>query len=88
MLYIHKSFESRDKGKRPGKLTKGVILFTVTIVYNARVAATAMASCSFGEIVHTPYSPDITPSDYFLYSNLKKDLRHSYFDSDESLSHR
>ncbi|CAH2086548.1 unnamed protein product [Euphydryas editha] len=28
----------------------------------------------FSEIDHPPYSPDLVPSDFFLFSNLKKDL--------------
>ena len=31
---------------------------------------------------HPPYSPDLTPSDYHLFSGLKKQLKGRHFSSD------
>lgn len=74
------------KSKRRGKLTKGVLLLHDNApVHKAKIAVSAMTSCSFEEIVHPPYSPDLAPSDYFLFPNLKKELRGRHFDSDKSL---
>ena len=42
-----------------------------------------MKECGFKKIEHPPYSPDLAPSDYYLFSKLKKYLRGRKFDDDE-----
>ncbi|GBP62425.1 Mariner Mos1 transposase [Eumeta japonica] len=58
--------------KRRGKLSR-VVLFLQDIasVHTARVSRQALKDTGFSEIDHPPYSPDLAPSDYFLFSNLK-----------------
>lgn len=74
------------KEKRRGKLAKGVLLLHDNApVHKARVAVSAVASCGFEEINHPPYSPDLAPSDYFLFPSLKKDLRGRRFEDEMSL---
>ena len=36
-------------------------------------------------IPHPAYSPDLAPSDFFLFPNLKKDIRGLHFQSDEEV---
>ena len=36
-------------------------------------------------IPHPVYSPDLAPNDFFLFPNLKKDIRGCYFRSDEEV---
>ena len=36
-------------------------------------------------IPHPAYSPDLAPSDYFLFPNLKKDIRKCHIRSDEEV---
>ena len=36
-------------------------------------------------IPHPAYSPDLAPSDFFLFPNLKKDIRGLHFRSDEEV---
>ena len=36
-------------------------------------------------IPHPTYSPDLAPSDYFLFPNLKKDIRGRHFRSNEEV---
>ena len=36
-------------------------------------------------IPHPAYSPDLAPSDFFLFPNLKKDIRECHFWSDEEV---
>lgn len=72
--------------KRRGKLARGVLFLQDNApVHTARVARRALAETGFEEINHPPYSPDLAPSDYFLFSNLKKDLRGRRFSSDEEM---
>lgn len=74
------------KGKRRGKLTAGVLLLHDNApVHKARVAKAAVRECGFEEITHPPYSPDLAPSDYYLFPNLKKHLRGKRFSDDEEL---
>ena len=36
-------------------------------------------------ILHPAYSPDLAPSDFYLFPNLKKDVRGCHFWSDEDV---
>lgn len=59
--------------KRRGKLAKGVLFLQDNApVHTARVARRALGETGFEEINHPPYSPDLAPSGYFIFSNLKK----------------
>ena len=40
------------------------------------------------ELPHPPYSPDIAPSDYFLFGYLKSRLRGFSFENEEMLKNR
>ena len=63
------------KSKRPGKLTKGVLLHQDNVpAHKSLVAMSPVHDCCFELIDHTPYSPDLAPSDYFLFQNVKKHL--------------
>ena len=42
--------------------------------HNDVVAIAAVRDCDFELVNHHPYSPDLTPSDYFLFPNIKKIL--------------
>ena len=44
-----------------------------------------MRECGFEEIPHPPYSPDMAPSDHFLFPKLKKDLRGRKFADENKL---
>lgn len=74
------------KKKRRGKLAAGVLLLHDNApVHTARVSKAAARDCGFEEIQHPPYSPDLAPSDYFLFPDLKKCLRGKRFSDDEEL---
>lgn len=46
----------------------------------------AAEHCDFEEINHPCYSPDLAPSDYFLFPNLQRDLRGKLFPTMNSWS--
>ena len=74
------------KEKRRGKLSLGVrLLHDNAPVHTAVVAKAAVKDCGFTEVAHPPYSPDLAPSDYFLFSKLKSDLRGRKFSTDEEI---
>ena len=67
-------------------LSNGVrLLHDNAPVCTAPVAKVAVKECGFKEIEHPPYSPDLAPSDYYLFFKLKKDLQGKKFDDDEEV---
>lgn len=83
---VLRSVREAIKEKRRGLLSKGVLLLHDNApVHKSRVAMAALTECGFEELDHPPYSPDLAPSDYFLFPNLKRDLRGQRFPDDESL---
>ena len=74
------------KQKRQGMLTAGVLLLhDNTPVHKLWVAQAAIWECGFEQLNHPPYSPDLVPSDYYLFCNLKAHLCGTRFTDDESL---
>ena len=72
--------------KRQGKLSKGVLLQQDNArVHTCKVAMDAVERNGYGVIPHPAYSPDLSPSDFFLFPNLKKDIRGLHFQSDEEV---
>ena len=72
--------------KRRGKLSKGVSLQqNNTRVHTCKVAMDAVERNGYELIPHSAYSPDLAPSDFFLFPNLKKDIRGIHFWSDEEV---
>ncbi|KFD59075.1 hypothetical protein M513_00238 [Trichuris suis] len=68
------------KEKRRRKLSRKVLLLHDNApAHRAKVALAAIQQCGFGQIDHPPYSPDLAPSDYFLFGNLKQHLRGTVF---------
>ncbi|CAK9806295.1 Protein GVQW3, partial [Anthophora plagiata] len=64
------------KEKRRGKWTKSVLLLQDNApVHKSKVAMAALHRSGFELLVHPPYSPDLTLSDYYLFPNFKKELR-------------
>ena len=50
----------------------------------SRVAQAAIRECKFEKLNHPQYSPELAPSDYYLFQNLKSHLRGTRFrDNDE-----
>ena len=72
--------------KRRGKLSKGVLLQQDNArVHTCKVAIDAVERNGYELIPHLAYSPDLAPSDSFLFPNLKKDIRGLHFRSDEEV---
>ena len=53
--------------------------------HTSHVSSTAIHDCGFELLPHSPYSPDLAPSDYHLFSNLKKALGGKRFSDDNEL---
>ena len=51
----------------------------------AKIAMDAVERNGYELIPHPAYSPDLAPSDYFLFPNLKRDIRGRHFRSNEEV---
>ena len=72
--------------KRRGKLSKGVLLQQDNArVHTCKVAMDAVEWNGYELIPHTAYLTDLVPSDFFLFPNLKKDIRGLHLRSDEEV---
>jgi histone-lysine N-methyltransferase SETMAR len=71
------------KEKRRGKINKGVLFFHQNApAYQALVTQKKLAYLDFQCLDHPPHSPDLAPSDYHLFSGLRKHLTCRHFSSD------
>ena len=74
----------REKSR--GKLSKGILLQQDNArVHTCKIAMDAVERNGYKLIPHPTYSLDLAPSDYFLFPNLKKDIRGSHFRSNEDV---
>ena len=72
--------------KRRGKLSKGILLQQDNArVHTCKIAMDAVERNGYELIPHPAYSPDLAPSDYFLFPNLKKDIHGRHFRSNEEV---
>ena len=51
----------------------------------SKKATSTAEECGYEILPHPPYSPDLAPSDYFLFPNLKSYMKGKRFDSDEDV---
>ena len=71
------------KEKRPEKVTKGVsFMHDNAPARRALATQKKLAYRGFHCLDHPPCSPDLAPSDYHLFSGLKKQLKGRHFSSD------
>ena len=72
--------------KRRGKLSKGVLLRQDNArVHICKVAMDAVERYGYELIPYPVYSPDLAPSDFFLFPNLKEHIHGCHFRSDEEV---
>ena len=72
--------------KHQGKLSRGILLQQDNAsVHTCKIAMGAVERNGYELIPHPAYSPDLAPSDYFLFPNLKKDICGCHFQSNEEV---
>ena len=72
--------------KRRDKLSGGVLLQQDNVrVHTCKVAMDAVERNGYELIPHPAYLPDLAPSKFFLFPNLKKDIPGFHFQSDEEV---
>ena len=86
--YVNLLHQLREKIKslRRGKLARGVLFHQDNApAHKSTVAMAAINECGFELLEHPPYSPDLAPSDYYLFPKLKKELCGRHFDTDDDV---
>jgi len=74
------------KEKRRGKVTKGVLFMHDNApAHRALASQKELAYLGFQCLDHPSYSPDMAPSDYYLFPGLKKQLKGRHFSSDAEI---
>lgn len=74
------------KEKRPGLLSKKVLFHQDNARVHTSVESMAqIRDCGFELLPHPAYSPDLAPSDFHLFPNLKKHLGGQKFSSNEEV---
>ena len=53
--------------------------------HTSQVALTAATECGFEVLPHPLYSPDMAPSDFYLFPKLKSNLRGTQFGSNDGI---
>jgi histone-lysine N-methyltransferase SETMAR len=77
----------KEKGR--GKLSTGVpLLHDNAPVHMSAKSEAVIRQCGFQQLNHPPYSPDLAPSDYFLFRVTKTFLRGKQFSSDEDVKEK
>jgi histone-lysine N-methyltransferase SETMAR len=72
--------------KRRGKLAKGVLFLQDNApVHKSFIALQKLYEIGFDLIDHPPYSPDLAPSDYYLFPKLKKHLKGAKFSTNNEV---
>ncbi len=74
------------KNKRPGKLSRGIeLLHDNARPHTAAETVSLIKSFKWNIVNHPAYSPDLAPSDYHLFPNMKSHFAGSDFDNDEEI---
>ena len=72
--------------KHRGELSKGILLQQDNArVHTCKIAMDAVERNGYELIPYPPYSLGLAPSDYFLFPNLKKDIRGRHFQSNKEV---
>ena len=75
------------KKKIRGKVTKAVLFLHDNAPADRTLATQKkLAYLGYQSLDHTPYSPDLAPSDYQLFPELKNQLKGRHFSSDAEVS--
>ena len=66
--------------KRPGKLHRGILFHHDNApAHSSQIIRDILREFRWELLPHPPYSPDLAPSNFFLFPKLKKNLKGVYF---------
>lgn len=73
------------KKRRKSRVCELFFLADNAPIHTSQQSSTTVAASGLTVLSHPPYSPDLAPSDFFLFRHLKQALRGRRFDSKEEL---
>ena len=83
-MQFYASERQKIARKRRGKFTRSVLLLQDnTSAHMSQVAMNAATDCGFEILPHPPHSPDMAPSDFYLFPKLKSHLHGTQYGSNE-----
>ncbi|MEZ0498457.1 transposase [Sphingomonas sp. IW22] len=82
--YINLVRQAR-KLRRKSRVSNLYYLHDNAPIHTSGLSTTAIKDCGLILLPHPPYSPDLAPSDFFLFNYLKRELRGKHFSSKEDL---
>ena len=75
-----RKLREKIKKNRRGKLSLGVFFHQDNApAHKSAVALATIYDCGFQLVEHLPYSSDLSPSDYYLFHKMKKELSGQHF---------
>ncbi len=78
--------ESARKKRRKSPRQQLYLLHDNSPIHTSNTAQTAIGKSGFIQLSHPPYSPDLAPSDYYLFRHLKQHLRGRHFVTKDELA--
>ena len=87
-IYIDtlKKLKARIRRVRPAlKMSKILLQYDNARRHTSLKTRQVVSSFAWTTISHPPYSPDLAPSDFYLFGPLKERLRGQHFSSDEEV---
>ena len=82
--YIQQMLAAR-KNRRKSRSRDLFLLQDNASVHTSNKSQSAIQKAGFKVLSHPPYSPDLAPSDFYLFAHLKKRLRGTHFQDKEEL---
>lgn len=73
------------KKRRKSRVSELYFLHDNAPVHTARVTSSTLDCSGMVVLQHPPYSPDLAPSDFYLFKHMKKELRGIRYDNIEDL---
>lgn len=83
--YYCEQLQTARQGLRKPRNQKLYLLHDNAPIHTAAVTGTAITNCGYDVLPHPPYSPDLAPSDFYLFRHLKHHLRGQHFASAEDV---
>ncbi|XP_071097976.1 histone-lysine N-methyltransferase SETMAR-like [Haliotis cracherodii] len=85
-MELLRQLREKIKVMRRGQLTKGGFYHHDNApAHRSLIAMAKNHDCGFELLQHPPYSPDLAPSDYHLFPQLKRHLAGTHFHSDDDV---
>ena len=76
------------RSKRPGMLSDGIILLHDNTRPHTTNLMNKLQRFGWETLQHPPYSPDLSPCDFHICGNIKKDIRGRLFHLNEEVQER